>query len=440
MKILSITAGAGPMYCGSCLRDNALARELIRQGHDVVLLPLYTPTRTDDVNVSSPRVFFGGISIYLQQKLPIFRRTPKFLDKLWDLPGVISLFAGRGVEVDPAQLGALTVSILEGAGGRQRKEIDNLVDWLLHEPAPDLVTLPYTLLIALARPLKQATGRPVVCSLQGEELFLDGLTEPWRARALDLIRRQVDDVDAFIAVSHHEARHMRRYLGIPEEKLHVVPLGIATEGHSLERRARPGTWNVGFLGRIAPEKGLHVAAEAYRTLRERGGLPPCCFHVAGYMAPEKRPYFEEVRRRFREWGLEAEFRHWGEVDREGKIRFLQSLDVFSMPATYDEPKGLPVLEAMANGVPVVQPRRGAFPEMIEATGGGLLVDPDSPGALADAWHRILADPALAQKLGRNGCEAVHRDWTLERMALRTAGVYRRVIDPILAATGAGTGA
>ena len=68
MKILSITAGAGDMYCGSCLRDNALAAELIARGHDVTLLPFYTPTLTDEPNVSAgSRVFFGGISVYLQQ-------------------------------------------------------------------------------------------------------------------------------------------------------------------------------------------------------------------------------------------------------------------------------------------------------------------------------------------------------------------------------------
>lgn len=429
MKVLSITAGAGSMYCGSCLRDNALARELIRLGHDVILLPLYTPTRTDDANVSAPRVFFGGISIYLQQNVGLFRRTPKFLDKLWDLPGVISLFAGRGVEVDPAQLGALTVSILEGASGHQRKEIGNLVNWLRHEPPPDLIALPYTLLIALAKPLKEATGRPVVCSLQGEELFLDGLTEPWRTRSLDLIRGQIGHVDAFIAVSHHEARHMRRYLGIPEEKLHVVPLGIDMAGHSLERRAKSETWNIGFLGRIAPEKGLHVAAEAYRVFRQNKDLPRCSFQVAGYLAPEKRAYFEQIRQRFASWGLAQELRHWGEVDRENKIRFLGNLDVFSMPATYDEPKGLPLLEAMANGVPVVQPRRGAFPEIVEATGGGLLVEPDSPEALAEGWRRILTDTSLALRLGRAGYESVHRDWTLERMARRTLDVYLTVVDP-----------
>jgi glycosyltransferase involved in cell wall biosynthesis len=427
MKILSITAGAGNMYCGSCLRDNNLAAELRRQGHDVVLLPLYTPTRTDEPNASRPgRVFFGGISVYLEQLSPLFRHTPKFLDKLWDLPSVISLFAGRGVEVDPKPLGAMTVSILEGYAGHQRKEIDGLVEWLRHESKPDLITLPYTLLLSLAKPLKQATGCPIVCTLQGEELFIEGLIEPYRSRSLELIRAQVPEVDGFIAVSDYGARFMSRYLGIAADKLFTVPLGIPLEGHSLERRTHNSHRTIGFLGRISPEKGLHILADAYKLLRDRPGIGPLRLEAAGYLPPEKKPYLASIEDKFRQWGIAAEFRYWGEVTKQRKPRFLQNADVFSMPATYDEPKGLTILEAMANGVPVVQPRRGSFTEMVENTGGGILVEPDSPAALADGLHRVLADPALALALGRRGAEAVRRDYSVDRMASLTAEVYHMV--------------
>lgn len=431
MKILSLTAGAGNMYCGSCLRDNNLAAELRRQGHDVVLLPLYTPTRTEGENASRQgKVFFGGISVYLEQLSPIFRKTPKFLDKLWDLPSVISLFAGRGVEVDPAPLGAMTVSILEGAAGHQKKEIDNLVEWVRHEPKPDLVTIPYTLLISLARPLKEALGRPVVCSLQGEELFLEGLIEPYRSRSLALIRKQVADVDGFIAVSHYCASFMTGYLGIPEAKIHVAPLGIPLEGHSLVRRSKNPYQTVGFLGRIAPEKGLHWLAEAYRLLRQMPGVGPLRLAAAGYQPPEKREYLASINRRWAEWGLPAEeFRYSGELTPEQKSAFLQNLDVFSLPGDYDEPKGIPVLEAMANGVPVVQTRRGSFTEMVESTGGGILVPPDSPQALAEGLYRVLADPAKALELGRRGYEGVRRLYSVAQMARRVAEVYRQVADP-----------
>src|SRR5882672_553446 len=201
MRILSITAGAAGMYCGSCSRDNALAVELLARGHDVTLLPLYTPTRPDEANVSRDRVLFGGISIYLQQYVALFRRTPRFLDRLWDSPRVIGAFASRSLSTDPKLLGDLMISMLEGRRGVLRKEFEKLLAWVAEEPAPDVINLPNSLLIGLARPLREALKRPVCCTLQGEDLFLEELIEPYRTRALDLIRRQVADVDAFLAVS-----------------------------------------------------------------------------------------------------------------------------------------------------------------------------------------------------------------------------------------------
>ena len=101
MKILSITAGAAGMYCGSCARDNALARELMSRGHDVTLVPVYTPTRTDEPNVCRPNVLFGGISVYLEQYVSLFRKTPRFLDRLWDSPRVINALPGERYRTIP---------------------------------------------------------------------------------------------------------------------------------------------------------------------------------------------------------------------------------------------------------------------------------------------------------------------------------------------------
>ncbi|MCA2970630.1 MAG: glycosyltransferase, partial [Acidobacteriaceae bacterium] len=225
MKIVYITAGAANMYCGSCMRDNALAGALREAGHDVVLTPVYTPTLTDEVNHSLNRVFFGGISVYLQQKSALFRHTPRFLDKLWDSEAALRMASQRSVGVDPKFLGEMTVSMLEGERGPIRKEFDKLTEWLATESRPDVISLPFTLLIALAEPMKRVTGTPVVCTLQGEDLFLDGLEEPWRSRSLELIRQQIRHVDAFVATSEYYAGYMTGYLGIPAEKVRVVPLG-----------------------------------------------------------------------------------------------------------------------------------------------------------------------------------------------------------------------
>ena len=208
MRLLLFTAGAADMYCGSCLRDNALAAELLRRGHDVVLMPVYTPTLTDEPNVSRRRVLFGGISVYLAQNFTFFRRTPQLLDRLWDSRFVLNMAARRSIKVDPRFLGEMTVSMLDGAGGILKKEFDKLVDWLRAEPPFDVIVLPNALLAAMARPIKEVTGRPVCCTLQGEDLFLEGLAKEYRGPALARIADSAGWVDAFVAVSEAYARAM----------------------------------------------------------------------------------------------------------------------------------------------------------------------------------------------------------------------------------------
>src|SRR6266536_2741193 len=219
MKILSITAGAAGMYCGSCLRDNALAAELIARGHDITLLPIYTPTRTDEPNVSQEEVFFGGISVYLEQYVPMFRNSPRWLDRLWDSKPMLQL-ASRRSSTSPKMLGEMTVSLL----------------------------------IGLAKPIKQALNRPICCTLQGEDLFLEGLHEPYKSEALALIRANTQHVDIFIAVSQYYAEFMPSYLGIPRERICVVPLGINLQGYEARVPEPTNPFTVGFFARVAPEK------------------------------------------------------------------------------------------------------------------------------------------------------------------------------------------
>ena len=430
MRILSLTAGAATMYCGSCLRDNALAAELIRQGHDVTLLPFYTPTLTDEENVSrQDQVFFGGISVFLEQHMPWFRHG-RLLDRFLDSPNVISAFTSGSIAVDPRQLGALTVSTLRDIDGHQRKEIEKLVEFVKGDAPPDVVNIPYTLLINLAAPLKRALGKPVVVTLQGEDLFLEALPEPYKTEALRLVRSQVADVDLFIAVSEYYARFMRDYLQIPESKMRVAPLGVNVSDLSITARSPapasrfPVPYTIGFFARIAPEKGLHNLADAYRVLRTVKGLPPSRLVAAGYLPPEHKPYLERIAEGLRAAGLGDEFVYRGSVERVKKVQFFHEIDVLSVPSPYHEPKGLYLLEAMACGVPVVQPNHGAFPEILGRTGGGLLSRSDAPEDVADAIYELWNDPGRAQELGRRGADGVRNHYTVTHMAAAVLKAYQ----------------
>jgi glycosyltransferase involved in cell wall biosynthesis len=424
MRILSLTGGAAGMYCGTCMRDNSLARQLLRDGHDVLLMPIYTPTLTDEANVSYPdRVFFGGISVYLQQHSALFRKLPHWVDRLWDSNWALKKAASGSISVNPKLLGEMTVSMLRGEHGFQRKEVRKLTDWLKTQPHFDVIDLPYSLLIGLAEPLKRQLNAPVCCTLQGEDLFLEGLQEPWRSECLALIRSQIPQVDRFIAVSQYYASFMADYLSIPRDKIEVVPLGINMEGHQALAKTPSKKLRVGYFARIAPEKGLHVLCEAVSLMRE-----PVELRAAGYLPAERQQYLEGLKARF---GVIYE----GSPDREGKIRFLQSVDVLSVPSTYDEPKGLFLFEAMANGTPVVQPRRGAYTEIIDRTQGGMLVNADDPADLARALDELARDRGRLARLGAAAAANVQLHHTIEKMAKRTIEAYESAVDSVSAHAG-----
>ena len=411
------------MYCGSCSRDNALAVELLKRGHEVTLLPLYTPTNPDEVSVSRQEVLFGGINIYLQQHVPWFRRLPRFVDRLLDSPALIRTVASRSISTDPKLLGDMTVSILEGEQGVLRKEFDKLRAWLADEPVPDVVNLPNSLLISLARPLREALKRPLCCTLQGEDLFIEDLIEPYRTKAIALIRKQVVDVDRFIAVSDYYVAPMAKLLNVAPSRIDVVPLGINLDGYVARDAHGSDPFRVGYFARIAPEKGLHLLAAAYPIFRKRTGNAPVRFDAAGYMSRAHESYLDTIKSGLATAGVGGEFTYHGAVDRAGKLAFLQTLDVMSVPTPYDEPKGVFLLEALASGVPVVQPRRGAFPEIVEKTGGGLLVTPDDPAALADGLFKLWSDRALARCLGERGAKGVRLHYGIERSTDRLLEVY-----------------
>jgi glycosyltransferase involved in cell wall biosynthesis len=425
MKILFVTAGAAGMYCGSCLRDNALAAELKARGHDVLLVPLYTPTLTDEPNVSEERVFFGGVSVYLQQRARFFRWAPRLLDKLLDAPWLIKAASSGSISTDPRSLGELTISMLKGEDGFQRKEFEKLLEWLVSEPRPDVIQLPNALLASLGRPLQRDLKRPVHCTLQGEDLFLDGLHKTHREEALRLIRQNAAYVDRFTAVSEYYAAYMAEYLGIPSERIDVVPLGINLDGFERRRESGSRPFAVGYLARIAPEKGLLRLCDAYVKFRQMQGVERARLDVAGYLAPDQTSYLNEGERRLTISGFGNEFRYHGALDRDQKIDFLRNLDVFSVPTSYVEPKGLFLLEAMACGVPVVQPRHGAFPEILAKTSGGVLVQPDDTQSLADGLYGLWKDQALRQELGENGFKGVRQHYSVGRSADRMLEVYER---------------
>jgi glycosyltransferase involved in cell wall biosynthesis len=324
------------------------------------------------------------------------------------------------------ELGALTLSVLQGEDGRQRRELEELTAWLRDDFRPEIVHITNSMFLGFARTFKRELGVPVLCSVQGEDIFLDELVEPYKTRVRAELQSHSNDVDAFIATSRYYAEHMRGMLGAEPERMRIVQLGITLAGHE-PGEPSDGPLRIGYLARLCPEKGLHLLLEAFRALCARTEPGAATLRIAGFLGKRDELYVEDLKQRARGWGIADRIEWLGEVDREGKMEFFRQIDVFSVPTVYHESKGLSVLEALASGVPVVQPAHGIFPEYVHCTGGGLLVGPDSPDSLADGLLQMMREPAQRRQLGHNGREAVHRYFSDEAMAAATLREYERAL-------------
>ena len=396
------------------------------------MMPMYLPFVLDDAaktsDPSNERVYMGGVNVYLQQKMPFLGRLPRPITRCLDSPGLLRWIAARSKMTSPAGLGPMTLSMIRGETGRQAHEIDLLIDGLQAAgPAPEVIGISNAMLIGLARRLKAATGARIACTLQGEAPFLDALPEPYRTEAWGELAERCADVDGFAAVSGYYGDLMRERLGLPADKVHVVYNGIEIDSDILPGPRVTDPPVIGYLARLCPDKGLRTLVDAFILLKAAGELPELRLAVAGAMLPADRSFVNGLRRDLRRRGLDDMVRIHPNIPGTQKTGFLQSLTVLSVPATYGESFGLYVLEALAHGVPVVQPRHGAFPELIEATGGGVLCEADDPASLAEGLRQLIEDPSRAGSLAERGRAKIAEAFTADRMAERYETMVERLI-------------
>lgn len=392
------------------------------------MVPLYLPLVTDGDKASPDApVFLGGINLYLQEKAPLFRYAPRWLERLFDSEKLLLKAAARANMTTAKDLGQMTLGSFRGAEGRQGKEWRKLVDWIgAQDPKPDLVSLSNGLLIGIAKTVSNDLGIPVISSLQGEDGFLDSLPEPYLTQAWDAFRQESTHVAKFIAVSEFYAGVMRQRLQVPSDKVGVVLNGIDASQFA-PPESLPARPTIGYLARLHYAKGLHTLVDAFILLKARGTVPDLQLRVAGSKIAGDDTYIADQIAKLESVGLDGDFEFRTNIDMAEKVAFLQSLSVLSVPATYGEAFGLFVLEAHACGVPVVQPDHGAFPEVLAHTHGGVLCQPDDPASLADALENLLLDEAKRAALGRAGRDAVLQKFSVANMAAAFEEVCESVV-------------
>src|SRR5688572_1198537 len=265
MRLLQLTAGTGSFHCGTCLRDAALVEELRRLGHDALLAPLYLPLVLED-GLDPRAVRMGGINVWLAHASRL--HLPRFVQDWLDSPRLLAWAARRGEMTQASAHAEMTVSMLRGDEGAQRREIAKLASWLETLPRPDVVLLSNALLLGLVRPLREALDVPVLCTLQGEAPFLDALGEPHSSEAWRIAAERARDVAGFLAVSSYTGALMREKLALPAERVHVVHNGIDARPF-----ARPATFDgppaIAYVARLHRDKGLGTLIEAFVALKRR---------------------------------------------------------------------------------------------------------------------------------------------------------------------------
>ena len=416
MILLQIIPGTANFYCGGCIRDTALFRALQRMGHTVILQPLYLPLFSDEPDIENQApVFFGGVNVYLQQKMRFFQKTPHWIDRAFDSRWLLNLSAKQAGMTNASELGEMTISMMLGDKGRQAKEYQRFMIWLKEQPKPDAVILPNGMLLGLANTIKKEMDIPILCTLQGEDSFLDTLPEPYATEAWHIFAKQTEYADALIPVSYYYAREMKERLNLNSQKCMPVQNGISLDGFG-EMKAISNELTLGFFARMCKEKGLDILVEAFIHLKRKSLFQSLKLKIAGTATNADKPFIAQIKDRLKETSLLNDVEFHPNVNREEKIRFLKSLSVLSVPALYGECFGLYVIESMAAGTPVVQPNHAGFPEIIKKTNGGLLFDPENYESYISALESLLLNPDEARRLGSEGRENVHKYFSVDRMA------------------------
>ena len=424
MKIVQIIPGVGDtFYCQNCMRDKEMVMELRSRGHDVVLAPMYLPvfSEGEDMGTGAP-VFYGAVGVYLSQYFPGLSNAPGWLKRLLDSRRFLGWIARKGGTTSAEGLEGMTLSVLRGEDGGQKAELDRLVSWLIQDSKPDLVHLSNALLIGLAGRIRRELDVPVVCALQDEDSWIDSMEPEAGRQAWELIAEKSSDVAAFVPVSNYYSRLMQERLRLRPDKFHVVPIGINTKGYgeALLAAERP---TIGYLSKMTESLGLEVLIDAFIILKTNDRLKNLKLRLMGGQTPDDKRFLKHISRKLKDKNMLMDVEFCAGFDRDSRLAFLQSISVMSVPMPRPEAFGMFILEALASGVPVVQPKIGAFPELIETTGGGVCYEPNNVMALAETLESLLLDSERSAKLGRSGRKAVRDRFSVQRVADSMMEVY-----------------
>ena len=426
MKIVYlITGSGGSFYCGNCYRDMIYLRAIRKvPGTLASAIPLYLPPdNTTKETGLDKNVFFGAISMYLREKVPFLKNMPVYMDKIFDSAPMLRMAAKRAGTTRTEGLEDMTLNMIKGENAFPDKELQRLVDYLTKDGKPDIIHLSNALIIGLSRRLKKKLDVKIVCSLLNEDDWIDEMAEPYQSQAWKLIAKEARNVDVFLTPSNYYKQLFISKTGISGENFNVVPLGF--DSAELLQIDKKSNWPaIGYFCRINSQNGFDKLVDAFIELHTEKELPGLTLHVSGGYTGDDKPFISEQIRKIKANGLKSFVRIYPEFQGDSKREFFSNIDILSVPVRKHDGYGLYLLESNMAGVPAVQPATGAFPEIIEITGGGITYSPDTVAGLSSSLLKLLKDKELILKLGKEGNENVLAELSLEKMSQGLSKVYK----------------
>ncbi len=420
MKIVFIIPGAGDsFYCGNCFRDNLQATALRKLGHDVIVMPLYLPIKDEAVKTDSP-LFFPATTYYVAQKFFQRINMPRWMKRLFGSDSMLKWASSMSGTTSAKGMEEMTLSMIDGDDHAFSEEVNRLINWLKHHEKPDVIHLSSTLLIGIAKAIKDQMNVPIVCSVLDEEVWIDSMDLKSSGLAWNSISHNLQYLDRIVTTSnYYKSFIINKFPQL--NNVDVIYPGVDTAIYKAS--APPKDPTIGFFYRMNRENGLDILAKAFVLLKKKNSIPHLKLKIGGGFTSKDKKFVREVKRLLKPFISDVEF--VSAYSMGNHPSFYQSISVISVPITFDEGFGLYLCEAYACGVPSVEPATGSFSEIVGDA--GVLYNPNTPEQLASALESLLVDKEAYHKAAGAALKKASTLFNDRVMAEKLHHIYQSII-------------
>lgn len=420
ITVLFIVPGSGDLfYCGNCIRDNLYANALRKSEHNVIIMPLYLPLTFNTFKADTP-LFFPATSYFTALKFFRKSKIPRFLERLLNSRFMLRMAASFSGSTSPKGLEEMTFSMISGEGNAFNNQMEVLIDWIKNHETPDVIHLSSSLLMGVAKTIKQQLSIPIVCSLQDEEVWIDQMAENDSHQAWNAIRENMHAIDRFVTTSQFYKNTIAAR--IPQlTDIDVIYPGIDIAKYAITQY--PENPVVGFFYRMNQLNGLDVLADAFVFLKNENRIPNLKLKIGGGYSSADNRFVKKVRKKLSTYWDDVDWIDTYNLDEHAG--FYRDISVICVPITFDEGVGIYLCEAFAAGRPAVEPNTGSFDEIV--ADAGVLYSPNTAIELAEALEKLLTNNELLNQCRENAKHLSETRYSDKVAAEKLIDLYQKTL-------------